>query len=326
MRRLSTGFPAPADWVRPIATLLFIAALATVFSPRDAQGALVFWQPANLSNLFRQIAEVGILSMGMTLVIVSAGIDLSVGAVLALASTVFAQVFSTYIGAYPALIAAVAAMTAALFVGIINGLAITRLGLQPFIVTLATMIASRGFARWLVDNQTIALGYDDKTRSAIEVIRHRPVVIGTFLAITALCLVLMSATRFGRYIRAIGGAEAAARLSGIHVSWVKVRVYALCAAIAGVAGILSSAQNFQGSPTAGMTYELDAIAAVVIGGTSLAGGRGGIVGTFVGALALGILTQLLGLRNVEENVQWMLKGGIIIAAVWLQQVGGKPGQ
>lgn len=324
MLRPSTGFAAHAEWIRPVATLFVIAALATVFSPRDAQGALVFWQPANLSNLFRQIAEVGILSMGMTLVILSAGIDLSVGAVLALASTVFAQVLTVYTGAHPALVAAASAMAAALAVGLINGIAITRLRLQPFIVTLATMIAARGFARWLVDNQTIAVGYDERTRPAIEAIRYRPVVIGAFLAITALCLVLLSATRFGRYIRAIGGAESAARLSGIQVSWVKVRVYALCAAIAGVAGIVSSAQNFQGSPTAGTAYELDAIAAAVIGGSSLAGGRGGIVGTFVGALALGILTQLLGLRNVEENVQWMLKGGIIIGAVWLQQAGRKP--
>jgi ribose/xylose/arabinose/galactoside ABC-type transport system permease subunit len=135
--------------------------------------------------------------------------------------------------------------------------------------------------------------------------------------------VLLRFTRFGRYLVAVGGSELAARLTGIQIGWAKIRVYTLCAFFAGVAGIVHCCENRQGNPNAGVAYELDAIAAAVIGGTSLAGGKGSVFGTVVGALALGILSNLLGLNNVDENMQLMLKGVIIVVAVWLQVVGVK---
>lgn len=310
-----------AQWLRPLATLIFIVVLATIFSPRAVDGSLLFWQTNNLLNVLRQISDIGILAMAMTLVIISGGIDLSVGALLALSCTVFAHAFTSWHFPGAWFVAIVVAILATTAFGTASGAIITRFRMQAFIVTLAAMIGSRGFARWLVENRTIAIGYDDRTRPVVEFIGHRLFVVSTFLGVTLGCLILLNLTRFGRHLVAIGGSEAAARLSGIPVAWVKMRVYLLSGFIAGIAGITYTCQTFQGDPKAGMAYELDAIAAAVIGGTSLAGGKGGIFGTFVGALALGILGNLLGLRNVDENVQWMLKAGIIVAAVWMQGLG-----
>lgn len=306
-------------WLRPLATLVFMLVLATVFSP-ERNGRLIFWQWSNLSNVFRQISDTGILAMAMTLVIISGGIDLSVGALLALSSTVFAYCFSEWSGwwaPYAAMATAVAATSA---FGCLNGVIIARLRIQPFIVTLAAMIASRGFARWLVKNSTISIGFDDKTRAVVEFVAQKTFVISALAAVGVLTLVLLNFTRFGRYLFAIGGAEETARLSGLPVGWVKTGVYTLSGGLAGVVGILYACETHQGSPNVGVAYELDAIAAAVLGGTSLAGGRGGITGAFVGALSLGILSNILGLNNVDENIQWMIKGCVIVFAVWLQRV------
>jgi ribose transport system permease protein len=297
--------------------------LATLLSPRGPEGEIRFWQANNIANVMRQISDIGILAVGMTLVIVSGGIDLSVGSLLAVSCTIFAYTFTTWTHAASPIAAVTLAVGASTIFGAINGLVITRLNLQPFIVTLATMIGSRGFAKWLVQNQTIAIGYDDRTKPLVEFLGQKAFVVPTFLVVCTLGLILLNYTRFGRYITAIGGNEHAARLSGIQVSWVKLRVYIISGAVAGIAGILYCCETHQGSANAGISYELDAIAAAVIGGTSLAGGRGGIFGTLVGALALGILSNLLGLRSVDENIQWMLKAGIIVVAVWLQTVGTK---
>jgi len=306
------------SWIRPLGTLVFVVILASVFSPRTADGAIIFWRGANLANVFRQISDTGILAIGMTLVIISGGIDLSVGSLLALSCTVFAAALKQPgILSSPVIAVSLAVGAAALF-GLVNGIVVTGLRLQAFIVTLATMIGSRGFAKWLVSNATIPVD-----GPVADFIGQKTFVVTTFLVISALGLILLNGTRFGRYLVAIGGSENAARLSGIPVTWVKVRVYLLSGLVAGVAGVLYCCETHQGDPKAGISYELDAIAAAVIGGTSLAGGKGGIFGAFVGALALGILSNLLGLRNVNENMQWMLKAVIIVAAVWLQMVGSK---
>lgn len=309
-------------WLRPLGTLVFVVVLATVFSPRH-DGFPLFWRGDNLANVLRQISDIGILAMGMTLVIISGGIDLSVGSLLALSCTVFALTFTEVAGPWSPLFGIVLALGLTTAFGLTSGLVISRLRLQPFIVTLAVMIGSRGFAKWLVGNATIAVGYDERTRPVVDFIGQKAFVVPTFLVVTVVCLVLLNGTRFGRYLFAVGGSEAAARLSGINVTWVKVRVYALSGLIAGIAGVLYCCETHQGDPKAGMAYELDAIAAAVIGGTRLMGGKGGIFGTFVGALVLGILSNVLGLNSVDENVQWMLKAGIIVLAVWLQMLGSK---
>ena len=309
-------------WLRPLATLGFVIILATVFSPR-ADGFPIFWRGDNLANVLRQISDIGILAMGMTLVIISGGIDLSVGSLLALSCTVFAYVFTSVAHGWAPAAGIVMALAATAAFGLVAGSVISVFRMQPFIVTLAVMIGSRGLAKWLVGNATIAVGYDEGTRAVVEFIGQKDFVVPTFLAVTLVTLVLLNMTRFGRYLMAVGGNEDAARLSGINVTWVKIRVYALSGLIAGVAGVLYCCETHQGDPKAGMAYELDAIAAAVIGGTSLAGGKGGIIGTVVGALALGILSNVLGLNSVDENVQWMLKAVIILMAVWLQLVGSK---
>lgn len=306
-------------WLRPLATLLFVVVLATVFSPLEGSRP-IFWRLDNLANVLRQISDIGILAMGMTLVIISGGIDLSVGSLLALSCTIFAFTFTNGWSAGSGIVLAIGATS---ILGLTAGTVITRLRMQPFIVTLAIMIGSRGLAKWLVGNATIAVGYDDRTRSVVNFIGQKAFVVPTFLVVTLFALILLNGTRFGRYVMAVGGNEDAARLSGINVTWTKIRVYLLSGMIAGIAGVLYCCETHQGDPKAGMAYELDAIAAAVIGGTSLAGGKGGILGTIVGALALGILSNVLGLRNVDENVQWMLKAVIILVAVWLQLLGKK---
>ncbi|NIA16491.1 MAG: ABC transporter permease [Nitrospiraceae bacterium] len=308
-------------WLRPLATLLFVIVLATVFSPRSADGGMLFWKGANLANVLRQISDIGILAMGMTLVIISGGIDLSVGSLLALSCTVFAYTYKE--AGWPPALGIACAVGATSALGLLAGTVITRLRMQPFIVTLAIMIGSRGLAKWLVSNKTIAIGYDDRTAGFVNFVGQKAFVVPTFVVVTLAALVILNWTRFGRYLMAVGGSEDAARLSGINVTWVKIRVFLLSGFLAGIAGVLYCCETHQGDPKAGMAYELDAIAAAVIGGTSLMGGKGGIVGTVVGALALGILSNVLGLNNVDENVQWMLKAVIILVAVWLQTVGAK---
>ncbi|MFO7974975.1 MAG: ABC transporter permease [Candidatus Hydrogenedentota bacterium] len=309
------------EWVRPLGMLLFVVVLATVFSPY-AEGFPVFWRSANLLNVLRQISEIGILAVGMTLVIITGGIDLSVGSLLALSSILFAFTFVRHEWSLPAALGITLLATSVC--GFTNGLLITRLRMQPFIATLAVMTGSRGFAKWLVKNETIDIPFGKEyTARVADFLAQKSVVIPVFVTIALIGAVLLNRTRFGRYAVAIGGAEESARLSGLAVRWVKVRVYLLSGFLAGIAGILHCAQTHQGNANAGVSYELDAIAAAVIGGTSLAGGKGGILGTVVGALALGILSNLLGLRNVDENVQWMAKAVIIVIAVWLQMVGSK---
>lgn len=309
------------EWIRPLGMLLFMVVLATVFSPY-ADGFPVFWRSANLLNVFRQISEIGILAVGMTLVIITGGIDLSVGSLLALSSILFAFTFVRH--EWPLGAALGVALVATSACGFTNGLLITKLRMQPFIATLAVMTGSRGFAKWLVKNETIDIPFGQEyTARVADFLAQKIVVIPVFATIAVIGAILLNRTRFGRYAVAIGGSEESARLSGIAVQWVKVRVYLLSGFLAGIAGILHCVQTHQGNSNAGVSYELDAIAAAVIGGTSLAGGKGGILGTVVGALALGILSNLLGLRNVDENVQWMAKAVIIVIAVWLQMVGSK---
>lgn len=314
---------AQYGWVRPLATLLFVVVLATIFSPRTESGYPIFWLKENLANVLRQISDIGILAVGMTLVIISGGIDLSVGSLLALSCTIFAYVFTTQAAAWSPAAGIALAIMATSFFGFVAGTLIARLRMQPFIVTLAVMIGSRGLAKWIVGNATIAVGYDERTAPVVAFIGQKAFVVPTFLLVALITLILLNRTRFGRYLLAVGGSEDAARLSGINVTWVKTRVYLLSGFIAGVAGVLYCCETHQGDPKAGMAYELDAIAAAVIGGTSLAGGKGGIIGTMAGALALGMLSNVLGLNSVDENVQWMLKAVIILMAVWLQLLGTK---
>ena len=373
--------------------LLFLVGIFS--SPISSKGHNIFLSYGNLSDVFRQISVTGITAVGMTLVILIAGIDLSVGSVLALGSVVCAMLLTnegwsaaytigvpaifvlaflvvlgaglflakvpgravgependrTHLNRIIALVAVVAAAAVAWWVasgtdakagvllvlvvvpavgfmlGMVNGLVIVGGRLQPFIVTLAMMVAGLGIARrtagqntavWPVYTGSNATANFEFLRALIFGLIPVPGLI--FAGIILLFWVILKYTKFGRYIYAIGGNEEAARLAGVPVWRVKISVYAISGYLAALAGILYVAQYRQGKPAAGMGLELDAIAAVVIGGTSLMGGRGSMIGTLVGVLIFGFLSNILQLNNIDSNTQLVLKGIIIIVAVLLQE-------
>lgn len=316
--------------VQHVTGLAVVLLIALLVSPRSLRGGSLFLEPGNITDILRQVSEIGIISLGMTFVILTGGIDLSVGTVLALSSSIAglltARVVLPFSGGIAILLAALTAVTAAALVGLLNGLIVARMRLQPFIVTLATMIGIRGLARWLTSNSNIDIGFGSDIASVFAgAFSTKTVVIGSYLVLSALAVGLLSKTVFGRYVRAIGDNEQAALYAGLPIRKVKVGVYTLAGLLAGYAGILHAAQNHQGNPNSGVAYELDAIAAVVIGGTSLMGGNGSITGTVIGTLIMGVLTNTLRLRNVDANVEMMAKALIIIAAVWLQQAGKEQG-
>ena len=302
--------------------LVLVMLLAIMTSP--VRGArLIFLDLGNLTDILRQVAEKGILAVGMTAVIIAGGIDLSVGSVLAFAATMSAWLWmkeGVGLGLSIVLVTAVSALW-----GLLNGTVIARWRLPAFIATLATMSAARGAARYLSGGAAIPLGFGAggapaSVRSiAAPLVPYVPVPALIF-GLTALAMHLyLARTRSGRYVYAIGDNEAAARLAGIRVAWHKAGVYVICGALAGIAGLVHTAQLEQGNPNDGVAYELDAIAAVVIGGTALSGGVGTVGGTIVGILIIGIINNSMGLNNVDANLQLILKGIIILAAVWLQR-------
>ena len=266
---------------------------------------------------------IGIIALAMTFVILTAGIDLSVGSILALSTSVVAMVLtrgpagSSY---GPRIVLAVsAALAASAAVGLLSGAVIAWLEIQPFVVTLAAMIGIRGLAKWLTGNANIDIGFGRDVAAVFAgVFRQKSVVIGAYLLLSLLFGAMLARTVFGRYVRAVGDNEKAARYAGLPIGTVKLCVYGLSGLLSGFAGVLYAAENHQGNPNAGVAYELDAIAAVVIGGTRLAGGKGSIAGTMMGALTIGVLTNMLRLNNVDSNVEMMIKAAIIVVAVAVQ--------
>ncbi|HZT36665.1 MAG TPA: ABC transporter permease [Bryobacteraceae bacterium] len=318
-RRLLLAAP-----LRSVAALGAVVALAIVISPRAADGSCIFLEPGNLTDILRQISIIGIISLAMTCVILTGGIDLSVGSILALSTSLVAMFLTRmwqnagYAVHIAGAIAAAAAAAAA--VGMLNGLVIANLRIQPFIVTLASMIGIRGLAKWLTGNANIDIGFgQDVAARFADVFRQKTIVIGAYAALAAAFWLTLSRTIFGRYVRAIGDNEKAARYAGLPIRSTKIWVYALSGLLAGIAGVLYAAENHQGNPNAGVAYELDAIAAVVIGGARLSGGAGSIAGTLVGTLIMGILTNMLRLKNVDSNVEMMIKAVIIVLAVTVQE-------
>lgn len=304
--------------------LILIFIMAIVLSPHDRRdGSLIFLSPDNITDILRQVSEIGIIALGMTFVILTAGIDLCVGSLLALAASLTALVLTSWqpdILPFWHIAAAVGvAMLACGLVGALNGLVISRFRMQPFIVTLASMIGIRGLARWLTDNRNIDIGFgEDVSAVFADAVSEKFVIIGIFVVLAVLFMIVLNRTVFGRYVRALGDNEKAATYAGLPTRKLQVLVYGLSGLLTGLAGVLHCAQNHQGSPNDGVSYELEAIAAVVIGGTSLMGGKGSIFGTIVGTLIMGILTNIFRLRGVDINIEMMVKALIIIAAVRLQ--------
>jgi ribose transport system permease protein len=304
--------------------LIAVVIIACVFSP-VRRGELIFLHPGNLSDILRQVSERGILAVGMTFVILAAGIDLSVGSVLAFAATLCSVVLMR--GGYGTTTTIITVLTAGLLIGIVNGLVITKGKIQSFVVTLAMMSAARGLARLVSGGSGIEIGYGPSgappsfAMMGGKLGRFVPVPALIFLGTVALAWVVLNKTSFGRYVHAVGSNETASRLSGINIDLVKVGVFSICSFLAALAGIIHCAQLEQGNPNDGVAYELDAIAAVVIGGTALSGGVGSVTGTLVGTLIIGIINNILSLNNIDANLQLILKGVIIVGAVLLQRRG-----
>lgn len=309
---------------RSLLALLGIVALAGITSPITFGGSNIFFQLGNLTDVLRQISLIGIIALSMTFVILTAGIDLSVGSLLAFSSAVTAMSLtrhwsSTSIHTH-LFLAITTALVLTTLLGTLNGLVIAKLRVQPFIVTLASMIGVRGLAKWSTNNENIDLGFGTDAASRFAALfRMKAVVISSYGVLAVILGVVLARTIFGRYVRAIGDNEKAALYTGLPIQTVKIWVYALAGLLSGYAGVLYAAANHQGNPNAGNAYELDAIAAVVIGGTPLAGGRGSIIGTVFGTLIMGVLTNMLRLNNVDSNSEMMIKAVIIVLAVVIQR-------
>ncbi len=303
--------------------LLTVFLLGIIFSP-TRRGVNLFIDPLNQANIVRDIAENGIIAIGMTLVILIGGIDLSVGAVVALVATTGAALLMRVGMGTEVTILAMLALGAA--VGFTNGLVSTRFRIQSFIVTLAMMSVARGLARIISTGLAIPIAYGPGAAPVsfswlgTRIGPNVPVPALIMLVIAVLTGLMLRYTPFGRHVYAIGGNEVAARLSGVRVERIKITVFVMCSVLTALAGLIHAAQLNQGSPNEAVGYELNAIAAVVIGGTSLMGGIGSITGTIIGALMLGMLDNILGLNNVNSDIQLLVKGALIVAAVILQQL------
>ena len=308
--------------------LLAIVALAAVLSP-SRNGANVFLEPRNLLNIVRFASENGIIAVGMTLVILTAGIDLSVGAVLALCAVGAASFLMRYgWGTLPTILAVLAIGS---LVGFVNGFVTTRFNVQSFITTLAMLGVARGIASLWAGGYAIPLAFGDGPGLAPQSFKSMfagsvpilgvavPAPVFYFVGVGIVATFLLRRTGFGRHVYAVGGNETAARLSGVAVDRVKIVVFVISGLLAGLAALLHAALVNQGSHIDGNGYELNAIAAVVIGGTSLNGGVGTVAGSMIGAITLSVLDNILGLRNIQSEYQAILKGVIIVLAVMVQR-------
>jgi ribose/xylose/arabinose/galactoside ABC-type transport system permease subunit len=290
-----------------------------------------FLAPGNVLNILRQISVNAVLATGQTFVIITAGIDLSVGSLIALTGVLMAGTVaatgSPWLGLLLAVGVGIGVGGAA---GAINGAPVVKFGLPPFITTLAMMLMARGVAFLFtggrpleIDNSAfnwLGTGLVFPFLQNVFHIPGFPVPVLIMLAVVIAASYALGRTRFGRYVYAIGGNEEAARLSGINVARVKLSVYVLSGALAGLASLLLAARLNAGIPQSGEGYELQSIAAVVVGGTSLMGGRGSIGGTFVGALLIGVLYNVMNLLSVQSYAQDVVLGAVILLAVMLDEL------
>ena len=275
-----------------------------------------FLTASNLSNIARQVSINAIIAVGMTCVILTGGIDLSVGPVMALSGTLTAGLM---VAGLPPGLAIGAGLLVGVAFGIGNGLFVAYLHMPPIIVTLATMGIARGFGLMYTDGYPISglpewFGFFGR-QSLLGIQVPILIMLVTYL----MAYVLLQHTRIGRYIYAIGGNEEAVRLSGVRAARFKLLVYGISGLTAAIAGLVLTSRLMSGQPNAGIGFELDAIAAVVLGGASIAGGRGVIVGTLLGAMLLGVLNNGLNMLGVSPYVQSVIKGAIILLAIFISR-------
>ncbi|MBM3858249.1 MAG: ribose ABC transporter permease [Verrucomicrobia bacterium] len=288
-----------------VIALVVIGATMAVVHP-----AFLTWP--NLLNVVRQISINGILAVGVTYVLLTGGVDLSLGSLVALTGVVAASF--AHPGEYPVFVPVLLGVLAGTACGAVNGLVVTKGRVAPFIVTLGMMTVARGLALVISGGRPVS-----NLSEEFKWIGNGPVPILILVAVAIVSWVFLANLKLGRHIYAVGGNENAARASGINVERVKLFAYTVCGSLAGLAGVVLASRITTGQPNAGAGYELDAIAAVVIGGTSLSGGVGGVGGTILGALLMGVINNGLDLLNVSPYYQAIVKGIIIVGAVWLDR-------
>ncbi len=295
----------------PLLGFIILVIIVSILNP-------AFLEPLNILNLLRQVAINALIAFGMTFVILTGGIDLSVGSILALSSAFVANLMLS--GMDPILAIIVGCLAGAVM-GMVNGLMITKGKMAPFIATLATMTVFRGLTLVYTGGNPIT-GLGDSM--AFQLFGRGyflgiPVPAITMMIAFAILWVILHKTAFGRKTYAIGGNEKASIVSGIKVTRVKIMIYSLAGMLAALAGAILTSRLNSAQPTAGTSYELDAIAAVVLGGTSLSGGRGRIVGTLIGALIIATLNNGLNLLGVSSFYQMVVKGVVIVIAVLIDR-------
>jgi ribose/xylose/arabinose/galactoside ABC-type transport system permease subunit len=296
--------------------LLLLGGLLSILSP-------YFLTVSNLLNVLEQTAINAVIAAGMTFVIISGGIDLSVGSIVAFSGVLLA---STLQAPLPASLAITVGVAGGASCGLVNGLLITGGRLPPFIATLGMMSVARGAALVFTEGRPVS-GFEAGFRSlATGRVLGIPAPVLAAAVVYVLAHLLLSRTRFGRYVYAIGGNEEATRLSGVAVRFHKTMVYVLCGMTSALAAVLLTARLNSAQPIAGIMYELDAIAATVIGGTSLLGGSGSLGGTLVGALIMGVLRNGLNLLGVSSFLQQIVIGVVIIVAVLVDSILKRPGR
>ena len=307
------GVMSKAWWIenKSLVALLVLIGVVSFLSPN-------FFTADNLLNILRQTSVNAIMAVGMTLVILTAGIDLSVGSVLALCGALAATMVAMEL---PIWLVVPLTLGAGALLGGVSGLIIAKGKEQAFIATLVTMTALRGITMVYTEGRPISTGFSDGADHfawlGTGYLFGLPVPIWLMAIVFLLAWFMLNHTRLGRYIYALGGNESATRLSGINVDRVKLAVYGLCGALSALAGLIVTSRLSSAQPTAGMGYELDAIAAVVLGGTSLMGGKGRIMGTLIGALIIGFLNNALNLLDVSSYYQMIAKASVILLAVMI---------
>ncbi len=276
-----------------------------------------FFTSDNILNVTLQTSITAIIAAGMTFVILTGGIDLSVGALVALTGVVTTAAMSTSV---PIVLALLIGLCVGALIGALAGIFITKLNITPFIVTLAIMTISRGLAFMYTEGRPIWEVPPEFSILGNGRLLAIPIPTLIMICVFFVAYLMLHRTRFGRYVYAVGGNKEAARLAGINTNRVLVYVYMMSGVLASLSGILLASRMNSGQPNSGLMYELDVIAAVVVGGTSLTGGRGTIMGTFLGAMLIGVLRNGLNLMNVSSYVQMVLVGVVILLAVLFDQL------
>jgi ribose transport system permease protein len=304
-KKISSSWMSIIEKYRVLVIFIVLCLIAGILSD-------VFFTMNNVMNVLRQVSIIAIIACGMTLVILIAGIDLSVGAVMAFSGAILAGVLTAGL---PLPVAIFAALGIGLLFGIFNGFVVANFGVPSFIATLATMVIARGMTLVYTNGYPLVISHDTYRYIGSGRFLGIPIPIIIMFFIFGVMYWMLKYTSFGRYIYAIGGNEETAVLAGINVKRIKIAVFGLAGLLSALSATIYTSRLMSAQPNAGTGIELDAIAAVIIGGTSLAGGRGGVTGTLIGALIMGVLDNVLNLMNVSPFYQSIAKGLVILIAV-----------